>query len=299
MKLNKNLSLLLVLIILSTLAWVYQGPLQKWRLETSQPKNPFKALNFNDVDKISISKSGKTTDLVKSGDNWKISGGGQFLTSKQLSEQIVDTINKAKSARLDILSTKKTRQAELGLANEATQVKFLKDKDEKLKIKLAAATDYTSSLVAFEGDDATYKISVSDLFNLFNQAEWRDLSIFSLAGKSPNYLRLQMSGREIKLTPKDKDWVDGKSLYTGASVKSITDSLLTLSAVSIPSQDFKIAGLEKPTVIVQFKGVDFDKTLMIGKKHDTNYFAKTSDSDNLYLISQSIVDQILTGLKKK
>lgn len=299
MKINKNLLLLGVLGLLAITAWAYQGPIKNWRAAKTAPKNFFASLNFNKVDKISIKGKTAKFDLLKAGSDWRVDGPGKFNLDKQTVDQLVDLTNKSKVARLDLISTKKERQTEFGINETGYNVIMYQGKTELANFKVGRlANDYLSSYVANSNSDATYKLQNVNLTSLYGRPEWRDMTIFSLGGKTASSLRLQYPGRELKLSPKAANWTDGKATYRQDSINAIINPLLSLTASAIPEQNFKITSLEKPAVVVQIKGTDFDKTLMVGKKNGQEYFAKTGDSDNIYLIPKTLVDILLAGPKK-
>lgn len=299
MKINKNFSLLITLSMLVLLAWAYQGPIKKYYEAKSLPRNFIGSLNFNKVDKISITGNSAKTELIKTGTDWQVAGGGKFFLDKQSTDQLIDMINKAKVSSLDIVSTKKERQEDFGLGKSAISVVMLAGNSKLLDFKIGRlSADYLSTYISVPEGHDTYKLQGVDLVSIFGKSEWRNLNIFNLTGKTATFLRLQYPEREFKLTPKGNVWMDGKNVYKDGSVRKIVDQLLTLTASSIPEQNFKIAGLDKPLVVAQLKGADFDKTLIVGKKSGNEYFSKMGDSDNIYLIPKSAVDMLIVRPKK-
>jgi hypothetical protein len=301
MKLPKNLILMLVFAGLAGSAWWYQGPYQQLQKEKSAPKN-FLYLE-GEIDAIEIEQSEKKVNLKKEGEGWRIYGqDGKFYVGPNQIRVLLDTLNGIGSAKLEIASNNPGRQEEFKLSGEERLSVKLQSGDNEMSFLIGKETPGgLGSYVGREGDDNTYRLNRVNLRQQFAREEWRDYSIYNLDFKQPTYLRLQYRDHETKMELKGEDWVNanGKVKYNKEQIDKLSQALVSLVAIKIPKQDFKPAGLDKPAMIIQFKGDGFDETLMLGKKTADNlYYAKTGDSDNLYLISDSDYD-LLTQPEKK
>lgn len=287
MKLSKNTTLGLIFLVLVAAAWAFQGPLQKWQTERKAPKNFMKLTG--EPTKMEIESNGKKTVLTKEGDRWRASGEGKFYVNQGQMTSILDSLNSAKTAKLDLVSSNAGKQTDYQLSgNDAIKLTEKNDSGSVTFLIGKMTADYRGSYVSREKDPNTYKLSATNLRQYFSRDEWRDFSLFSLADKKPDFIRLQYPDSQLKLNLKGSDWSDGKSKYKKEEIERILTVLANISAAEIPKQDFKPAGLEKPNLIVQFKGDGFDQTLMLGKKNSKGlYYAKTGDSDNIYLINTS------------
>lgn len=288
MKLSKNIILFLALIALMTTTWVYQGPYQQWQHKRKLPVN-FMKLN-GQINRLEIVKGKTKISLAKEGDNWRVYGQeGKFFANPVQMKTLVQALNDLGAAELEVASNNPKKQVDFMIVGqEALQITLKSDKAET-KFNVGKPTaNYNGSYVGRDGDMKTYRLNSVNLQPLFGRMEWRDYSLFNLDSKQPNFLRLHYPDHEIKLTMRAGKWSDdkGNSGYDKTQIDKLAGTLVGLSAVEIPKQDFKPTGLDKPAMIIELKGDGYDETLMLGKKGTKKtYYAKKGSSDNIYLLS--------------
>lgn len=295
MKLPKNIILAGVLILLVTIAWAYQGPYKNWQHKRKLPNNFLKIDGV--INKIEIDNGKRKITLAKEGDNWRVYGQeGKFNASPIQMKTIVESLSGLGGQELEVASNNPKKQEDfLITGKEAIKVVLKSDKSE-IRFNVGKSTpSVNGSYVGHDGDTNTYRLNSVNLRQTFGREEWRDYSLFNLDFKQPNFLRLQYPDHETKMTLRDDEWVNnlGKIKYNKEQIDKVASTLVGLFAVQIPKQDFKPTGLDKPAMIIQFKGDGFDETLMLGKRAPKNmYYAKTGKSDNIYLINSTEYDTL-------
>lgn len=152
-----------------------------------------------------------------------------------------------------------------------------------------AGSDYMSAYISQPNTNNTYAVMVN-LYDTFNQNDWRDKIIFSSEKDKIAKVRFQYPGREFVMEKDGESWT-GKTPYKfkvdSKKIDEILDVMSDLSAVKIPEQNFTGTGLEKHLIIAQATGEGVDNTLMIGTENEDGlYYAKKGNSDNIYLISK-------------
>lgn len=296
---KKNLILGGILILLVALAYIYQGPFKKWQASSAKPANFLAGIDTDKISKIEIISAGKTTAIEKSGDKWKIAGTKDFYAKSEDLNQVLTQIKEAGKAGIEVVSENKDKKAEFEAdESSGTSVKLYEGEQEKASFIVGKiSNDFMSNYVAKTGDDKTYLVK-ANLNNYFMREDWRDTLISKADKALIKKIRLQYPGREFTLEFKDDKWFIAKLKNTEAKKEKVDELLNILSdlnAAKIPEQDFKGTGLEKSSIIIQTTGEGIDNTIMIGNESGQDkgmYFAKRGNSDNIYLISKDIRDQL-------
>jgi hypothetical protein len=286
---KKNLILGGVLIVLIAVAYLYQGPVQAWKKQLSQPKNFLTALNIDNIDKIEIKQGKSSTILEKNSDRWIISGQKAFNVKKETMDELLQKLKDAKTAVLELVSTNKEKKPDFKLDASGIAV-TLHTQDKQLKFIIGkAGSDFKSTYVTEDGADRSYLIPLS-LDSLFGQADWRDKTIFNSDAAKISKLRYQVGQKQFVIEKKGEKWegtAPKKFSVNQDKIAKITASMSELEAQALPEQIFKGTDLEKKKLIIQATGDGLDNTLMLGKANDQEqYYAKKGDSDNIFLISK-------------
>jgi hypothetical protein len=133
------------------------------------------------------------------------------------------------------------------------------------------------------------------LREVFEQAEWRDLTIFSSAKEKINKIRFQYPNREFTVEFKNDKWsgvLPEKFTVNQEKIGKIAQIMSSLKAREIPEQTFKNTGLEKHLIIIEAAGEAIDNVLMVGASQGGLSYAKRGESDNIYLIDKSARDEL-------
>ncbi len=290
------------MIILIALAYVYQGPLKKWQAGFGQPENFLAGIRADAIDKIEMTRDGKTVTLKKEEGRWKIAETKDFYAKSAVIATLLDDLRNTSRFALTLVSANKDKKKEFQTDESGTEVRIYQN--NKLAsdfIVGSLSSDFSSSYVSRPGSSDTY--ATADFFNLFTQKDWRDPEIFSSDKEGIDKIRLQYSGKEFILEKKGSDWTASKPFKfvpDKEKIGKILDVMTGLSAVDIPEQTFKGTGLEKNSLIVEVSGGGTDNILMVGDKNKEGlYYAKRGNSDNIYLIGQTTVSDLESDLRKR
>jgi hypothetical protein len=291
-KMKKNLKLLVILIILVGGAYLLTGPIKDWNKKKRAPKNFLAAIDINRAERIEIARKEKTVKLIKEGENWRVEGEGKFFADPEAIETLKTEFKKAQSVGLEIASANKDKKSDFDLDKEyGAEIKFYQGGNEFGNLLIGKMTsDYSGAYIGKEGDDNSYAVPVQ-LSAAFSPYEWRDRTILSFDQNKLERIRFHYPDREFVLEKKDGKW---KGIAPSAfdaneeKLEPVLTVLANLRAEAIPAQKFSGTDLEKNLIIIEYKGEGIEGALMIGKDNSQGqYYAKRSDSDNIYLIAKS------------
>ena len=306
---KKNLMLGGVLIVLITLAYLYQGPIKDWRQNLSKPENFLAIVDIEQIDKIEIVKSGKTTILEKHGDKWKIVGTKDFYVKQNLADSLKSGLEDAVKAGFELASSNKEKKSDFQTdENSGTRVKLSQDGEMAADFIVGKrGVDFTSTYISELESDNTYIIA-ANISSVFSPSNWYDKTLFASDKEKISKIRFQYPDREFTITEiagsaEDTENTENVKKWEGVlpykfsvdeeKINTILDIMSNLIAVEIPEQNFEGTGLEKNLIIVQATGEGIDNTLMIGDVNENElYYAKRGDSDNIYLISGEQKDEL-------
>ncbi len=291
---TKNLKLFLLLIVLAAAAYAYQGPYQDWREKSRKPKNMFSALDAEKISKISIASAGKTTELERLDGRLRVGGSKGFFVRQDIADDVLKKLKEAGTSDLSVASVNPDKKSDFQLEDPNVLRISLFEGDATTSEFLVggAGSDFTSAYVALPDIKEIYRLNVN-LRSLFDREEWRDTTIFSSDREKITKIRFQYPTREFTVEKKDGSWqgtIPKKFEVKAEKLEEILAIMSNLTSQGIPDQSFNKTGLEKSAIIVQATGEGVDNTIMIGKEDGKErYFAKRSDSDNIYLVSKEQV----------
>lgn len=293
------------MVVLIVLAYVYQGPLKKWQTNLGTPKNFLAEVEMQKVDKMEIIKGDETIVLEKKDERWnvnpgeifasRISRGKDFYVNKGVSDSLIKKLEEARTAKLELASADKDKREDFGIEEGIIVKLFQENKEKATFIVGKLGSDYMSTYVALPKGSETYSVKVN-LFDILNQDDWRDKTIFSSDKNKIAKIRFQYLNREFSVEKINDKW-EGTFPYkfsvSDDKIEKILDIMSNLTAEDIPEQNFAGTGLEKNLIIVQASGGGTNNILMIGESDKDNlYYAKRGDSDNIYLIAEEQRDEL-------
>jgi hypothetical protein len=300
---KKNIILGIILIILVAFAWVWNGPLKKIQEVKAVEKNFLAGISSARVDKVIISNSGKTTELDKSGDVWKIAGEKKFGVDSSAGTSLNSILSELGTMSLEVVSTNSDKKSSFGTDEQGIKIEVKQGSDTFNFVVGKPTSDNSGTYLAAPDFGKTYQVAL-DLNTVFSRADWRDLSIFSFVPERSEKIRFQYPDHQFTVENIANKWTGTKPAKFAVNTDKITSILGVLSsltAAQIPAQSFANTGLEKHSIIIQVSGAGFDNTLMIGDcTKDNLCYAKTGASDNIYLINKSDRDALnkkMTDLK--
>jgi hypothetical protein len=298
---KKTIILICALIVLSALAYFYNGPWQKWQAEKNAPKNFLQNIKIEDVDKIEVIKGTSTTALIKVADsNWKVGDVKGFGVRAEDINNTLDKLRAGSTSSIELISTSKNKQADMGVGASGVRVKIYqgaKSLADFIVGKIGSGPD--SSYVALPNSDNTYLLKVN-LSSYFTRDDWRDTTIFAGDKTKITKIRFQYPDREFTVEKKDGKWagtLPAKFAAKEDKVTKVLNIMTSLVASKIPEQKFANTGLDKHLVIVEVSGDGIDNLLMLGDKNGDDYYAKKGDSDNIYLVNKIVYDMLNINTK--
>lgn len=289
------------MIILIISAYVYSGPFQTWQEKKDSRINFFENLDIDSLGKISINRSGEIIVLEKIGEKWKIAETKDFYVKKTMADNLITSLRDAKKSEFKLVSDNNNKKSEFGTDDKGIIAQlFFSDGKELRFIVGKMGVDYTDTYVSQDGNNETYAVKAG-LYSAFSVEDWRDDIIFNSSENDISKIRFQYPNREFTLEKDSAGVWKGILPYEfeaqTEAVGEVLSVMAKLSAIKIPEQNFTGTDLEKGLIIIQATGNNLDNTLMIGgeskNEGEENYFyAKKSDSDNIYLITKKQRDAL-------
>jgi len=300
---RKNIILGGILIILIILVYFYQGPLEKWQSNINKPNNFFSNINKNDVKKIEINYNEKNTVLEKTDSKWRILPNKDLYILKSDADNIDKTFKEIKNINLELVSNNKENKNNFLFSDEKwVEIKFLDENSNLLTDFSIGKSDYEgNTYLTKNNSDNTYLINY-DLRSIFIKSDWYDKNIFSVNKNDISKIRFQYPDSEFIIEKNNKgDWSGIRPfIFTvnKANIEKVLDIMSSLKAEEIPEQKFAGTGLEKNQIIIEATGKDINNILMVGNKKDKMYYAKKGDSDIIYLIKETVVNELRKEINK-
>jgi hypothetical protein len=292
-----------VLIGLIVLAYFYQGPLKNWQNNLSQPKNFLAKIDTAKIDKIEVISGGQTVVLAKQSGiladparvKWKYNNSKDFYADPAVMVKIMENLQQAKESELELAGNNLARKSEFKTDGSGLKVKIYQADKLVGDFTIGNRTsDDAGSYISTADSPATYSVKV-DLNGVFQQSEWRDLTIFSTDQEKINKIRFQYPNREFTVELKDNKWsgvLPEKFTVNKEKIDKLLPIMANLKAQAIPEQIFKNTGLDKHLIIIEATGVGIDNVLMVGGSQNGLFYAKKGNSDNIYLIDKSDRDEL-------
>lgn len=298
---KKNFYLIVTLILLTAVAYIYQGPFKNWQQKKVVPNNFLANLNVDSINKIEITKDGGTVTLVANGSRWKVENTKDFYVSETVAANMINGLKKFTKTQLETVSQNKDKKSDFNTDASGVAVKLKRDNQELAGFIIGKiSSDYSGTYISQESSDKTYLAKV-DLASIFSQDDWRNKTIFASDKTKINKIRIQSASKEFAITKEGENWVatGTKAIKLNSEkVASLTDLMSSLVASEIPEQKFDGTGLEKNGLILQVTGDSIDNTLIIGNDNGKDlYYAKRGDSDNIYLIAKAERDSLNKQIK--
>lgn len=288
---KKNIILAIVLLVLVGLVYLYQKPYQEWKQSKGKPVNFLSKVDVDQLSKIIVTRSGKTTTLERSGDKWRIGGTKDFFVEQASASYLDEKLKLTVKSDLEIASQNKDTQTSFE-TDEAggTNLKLYKNDTEVANFYVGKmGSDYNSTYISPFNSNMTYLVE-GNLNNAVNKDDWYDKTVVSGDKEKINKIRFQYPNRQFTMEKKGDNWegtAPNKFTVKKEKADEILDLFASLMADSIPDQKFEGTGLDKNLIIVQATGEGVDETIMVGNANKSGlYYAKNGTSDNIYLITK-------------
>jgi hypothetical protein len=305
---RKNLTTLVLLAVLTVVAIVVLRRPEKGQRVGDRPR-PIAKLAAGSFDTLTVTKADVATTIKKDGDKYKVVAPVQFPADENVAKQAFEAVEKLEFG--DIVSDQKAKHAEFEVeepapgSKDAKAVRVAVKKGEQVVAEfLIGKSVGGNTLVRLPGKDEVWTGLGSFRYNFDRDtSNWRDKTITKFAQADAEKIEVKgKSGARVvaKNEGGDKWSVVESTLPVPKLDNSIPTGIVSALASLVTNEfadDAKPAdtGLEAPntTVIVSIKGGK-TVTLLIGnKKTDDDYYVKTPESPQVYLVKRYNIDRVV------
>ncbi len=280
----------------------------------AQADNFVSNLDFSQVDKMEVERTGSSTTLLKQEEGWKVENTKDFYVRESRARDIKKGLNDLAETDFELVSQNKDKKELYHTDLEHGSHIKLYQGEEKLADFVIGRLDsptVTHTYISRPDSEETYLAQNVQLTAMFLEKDWRSKVIFNNPGEEVKKLRFQYPGEEFvaekKKTAEGKDkWEITEPSFketTSEKLSQIENLMTNLIATKIPEQSFTGTGLGKHLIIVEARGDGLQNTIMVGESEETEegqplYYAKKASSDNIYLITQNERDTLKTSLNE-
>ena len=297
---KKNLLLAIILLVFALAAYGYSFPYQAYLTRQASPTNFLAGSNLALVDKITITKQGTTSTLLKESDRWRVLGPGEFYVNSELAREALTTLQRLTTSTLSIVSRATSTKSSFATDSKSGTIITLWQGESKLTDFILGKSDAAYSYLSQASSDLSYA-TVLDLSLFASVTDWRDPLIFTSDASTWTSLKLQNNLKKstLQLEKKGEDWLaePAKTKLNKNKVQALLDTISALEADAIPLNQSLATGLDKPSLMISFSNSLLSNTLAVGALSNNQYYVKRSDSANIYLLNKSKIEPFFTDLK--
>jgi hypothetical protein len=296
--------LVFVALILATVV-LMRSPEKGTRTPETAPR-PIAKLTADSFDTLEVTKGKTTTVIKKDGDSYKILQPIAYAADKDGAKLAFESLAKMEFG--DVVSDQKSRHNEFELGDDGLRV-VLKKADKPVADLRIGKTTNQMTMVRVEGKDEVWSTSGLFKYQLDKDASaWRDKSITTFAEKDATKLQVSdKEGAKIVLSkpvagdagPAPEWQVVQSSVKVTPFDKSVATGIISQLS-SWKANDFadnaklEETGLDSPALTVTV-GLNDGKqqTVLVGKKKgDEDFYVKTADSPQVYLVKKYNLDRV-------
>lgn len=298
---RKNLTALIVLGVLTVIAVVVLRQPEKGQRVGDRPR-PIPKIAGGSFDGLVVTKAGSTTSIKKEGDKFKVVAPVQYPADENVAKQAFEAIEKLEFG--DIVSDQKAKHAEFEIDDAKALKVIVKKADQALAQFLIGKSVGGNTLVRLPGKDEVWTGIGSFRYNFDRDTtNWRDKTITKFT--QGDVEKIEVKGREgarvlVKSEGTDKWSVVESSLPIPKLDNSVPTGIASAMA-SLVTNEFaddakpEQTGLADPatTVIVSLKGGKTTTLLIGNKKGEEDYYVKTADAPQVFLVKRYNVDRVV------
>lgn len=297
---KKNLLLAIILLVFALAAYGYSFPYQAYLRRQASPTNFLAGSNLALVDKITITKQGTTSTLLKESDRWRVLGPGEFYVNSELAREALATLQRLTTSTLSIVSRATSTKSSFATDSKSGTIITLWQGESKLTDFILGKSDAAYSYLSQASSDLSYA-TVLDLSLFASVTDWRDPLIFTSDASTWTSLKLQNNLKKstLQLEKKGEDWLaePAKTKLNKNKVQALLDTISALEADAIPLNQSLATGLDKPSLMISFSNSLLSNTLAVGALSNNQYYVKRSDSANVYLLNKNKIEPFFADLK--
>lgn len=297
---RKNLTALIVLAVLIVVAVVVLRQPEKGQRVGERPR-PLPKIAVGSFDSLAVTKAGATTTIKKDGDKFKVVTPVQYPADENVAKQAFEAVEKLDFG--DVVSDQKAKHAEFELDDAKALKVAVKKGDQVVSEFLIGKSVGGNTLVRLPGKDEVWTGLGSFRYNFDRDtANWRDKTITKFTPGDAEKVEVKGRGGSrvvVKNDGNDKWSVVESSLPIPKLDNAIPTGIASALA-SLVTNDFadgakpEQTGLADPstTVTVFLKGGKHVTVLIGSKKGDDDYYLKTADSPQIFLVKRYNIDRV-------
>lgn len=297
---KKNLLLAIILLVFALAAYGYSFPYQAYLTRQASPTNFLAGSNLALVDKITITKQGTTSTLLKESDRWRVLSPGEFYVNSELAREALTTLQHLTTSTLSIVSRATSTKSSFATDSKSGTIITLWQGESKLTDFILGKSDAAYSYLSQASSDLSYA-TVLDLSLFASVTDWRDPLIFTSDASTWTSLKLQNNLKKstLQLEKKGEDWLaePAKTKLNKNKIQALLDTISALEADAIPFNQSLATGLDKPSLMISFSNSLLSNTLAVGALSNNQYYVKRSDSANVYLLNKNKIEPFFADLK--
>ena len=205
---KKNLLLAIILLVFALAAYGSSFPYQAYLRRQASPTNFLASSNLAAADKITITKQGTTSTLLKESDRWHVLGPGEFYVNSELARSALATLQDLATSTLSVVSRTASTKSSFATDSKSGTMITLWQGESKLTEFILGKSDAAYSYLSQASSDLSYA-TVLDLSLFASVTDWRDPVIFTSDASTWTSLKLQNNLKKstLQLEKKGGDWL--------------------------------------------------------------------------------------------
>ncbi len=297
----RNLGIVAALfLILGAYVYYYEIKGEKKREEASEKEKKLFQFEQKDVASITIKTGNNEFALQKDKDTWKLTKPIETKADKSTADSIAIDLASAKIDRN--IDEQNIDWKKYGLDSPAVKLSAKLNDGKSYDIELGEK-DFTDFSV-FARIPGQNKVLVlpSSLLTSANKKlfELRDKTVIEFQRDQIKEMSIEVKGKEYSFEKNGEDWMIKKPFQSRGDRSEIGSIVSDLELAKVeefvqsPETNLKIYGLEKPGIRVNLLLGDnrARKTLLVGKKVDSVYYAKDESRASLFKIKEDLYKKL-------
>ena len=303
MKTKQLLILGAIFVVLAIIIFIFENPFgqseYEKKIETAMPL--FSNFTAEQVAKIEITATGETTTLSKQNDSWVVASMGNYPADGEGVAELLSKVTEFKNTQR--VSNNPEKQSEFEVDSTGVEAKLMDINDKVLAHLFVGKTTpgFLSSYVRPADSNEVY-VAQGYLQSVFDKGTrtWKDRTIFNFNKGIVTQLNIISPEETVELRLDAAGaWQMLKPVAAAAQTTEVDTLLTTFS--ELDTDDFAAAtddlaeyGLDTPqSTISTVLNDGTTATLHVGKEEEGKLYVKRDDTDTIFRLFKSNVDQLI------
>ena len=297
----KNLGIVAVLfLILGTFVYFYEVEGGKKREEAEEKAKKLFPFEKDAITAITLSRSNSTIALQKNDDMWNLVQPIEVKADKNTAESLASDFGSAKVERS--LESNPIDWKAFGLERPGIKVMLTTKNNKTFNVDFGDKDFNDSSVFAkIPGQEKILILPSSLLTNTEkNLFDFRDKVVLNFDKDQVNELKILFKRKKYHLEKNGEDWSIQQPIKARADRSKVSSLLSDLDFARVEefiehkNTNSKNFGLKRPMAKVQlYLGENkAEKSLLIGKKVDSQYYAKDVTRKDVFKIKEDLVEKL-------